>query len=293
MSTVYEKITKRIVDAIEASNTLPWQKTWHTKDGMPRNLNTGHAYRGINVFVLAMQGYESPFWLTLNQANKFGGHVKADEKSTPVVFWKWPNKEDRSLAEDEGRNVFPFAKSWNVFNIAQTEGVSHKRLDERAAQTVAPQVDVIEGAENIVKGWKDACRISHDFERAFYNPLIDSIGMPKPEAFESGEAYYCTLFHEITHATGHQKRCKRFPEDEGGACFGSSSYSREELVAEMGASFLAAESGIDMEAFIDNSASYVAGWLKRLKGDSKLVLTAAGQAQKAADHVLNRKFKAA
>ena len=115
----------------------------------------------------------------------------------------------------------------------------------------------------------------------------ENFGMPKPEAFNTMVDYYVVLFHEATHATGHKKRLGRFTDDEGGAMFGSKSYSAEELTAQMGACFLAAEAGIDLEAHVDNSAAYVANWLKRLKGDSHLIVQAAGKAQKAADHILN------
>lgn len=295
--SVYEIITERIVDAIESGNVLPWRKTWRSKGGMPSNLKSGKAYRGINIFLLSMLGYDNPFFVTFKQAKEMGGSIKKGEKGCPVVFWKWPTPEAKAEAVAKGKEVFPIVRYYTVFNIAQTEEITHKRLTEwHAAQDdrdEATEAEVIDGAEAIVNGWKDACPVSHEFERAFYNPISDAIGMPRPETFESGAAYYCTRFHEMTHATGHKNRLGRFPEDEGGACFGSKSYSLEELTAEMGASFLAAESGIDPSLYLDNSAAYVAGWLKRLKGDSKLVMGAASKAQKATDHILGRKWEAA
>ncbi len=286
--TVYQIITERIVDAIESGNALPWRKTWRTKGGIPKNLKSGKAYRSINVFLLAMLGYEIPYFVTFRQAKEMGGQVKKGEKGCPVVFWKWPTEDQKAEAKAKGKKTFPIVRYYTVFNVSQVDGLTHKRLTEYTeAQAEEPkEAEVIEGAEAMIQGWKDACRISNEFERAFYNPLTDSIGMPKAESFESGPAYYCTLFHEITHATGHEKRLGRFPEAEGVACFGSKSYSLEELTAEMGASFLAAEAGIDPSLYLDNSAAYVAGWLKRLKGDSKLVMGAAGKAQKAADFIL-------
>jgi len=296
--SVYDVITDAIVGAIEKGGVLPWRKMWRQDGGgIARNLRTGNAYRGINAFLTGMQGYENPFWLTLKQANSFGGSVKAGEEGTPIVFWKWPSAEDKATAATAGKDVFPFARYYKVFNVTQCEGVSTKRLTEYEAAQAAKaeentvEVDVIAGAEAIVAGWKDACPIAFGHDRAFYNPLTDRVYMPAVEKFETAEAFHCVQFHEIVHATGHQKRLGRFADDDSGAGFGSQSYSKEELVAEMGASFLAAEAGIDPALYLDNSAAYVAHWLKRLKGDSKLVMAAAGQAQRAADLVLGREFK--
>ena len=71
------------------------------------------------------------------------------------------------------------------------------------------------------------------------------------------------------------------------AAFGSETYSREELIAEMGAAFLSGHCGIE-NATIDNSASYLAGWLRVLRQDSRLVVTSAAQAQKATDYILGK-----
>lgn len=292
--SVYEIITERIIEIVESTNVLPWRKTWKSKLGAPKNLKSGKTYRGINVFLLSMLNYENPFFLTFRQAKDMGGKVKEGEKGCPVVFWKWPTADQKAEANAEGRQVYPFVRYYTVFNVAQVEGITSKRLAkyiEEQANTETPrQASVIEGAEAIINGWKGACPISNEHDRAFYNPLSDHIGMPKREAFESDVSYYCALFHEATHATGHKKRLGRFTDDVGGACFGSKSYSEEELVAEMGASFLAAESGIDLSLYLDNSAAYIAGWLKRLKDDSKLVMTAAGKAQRASDHILGVTF---
>jgi len=110
--------------------------------------------------------------------------------------------------------------------------------------------------------------------------------MPVKEAFESPEEYYSTLFHELSHATGHQKRVGRKGILEP-SYFGSHEYSKEELVAEMGAAFLCGHSGI--ERTIENSAAYIRGWLKSLKNDRTILVLAAAQAQKSSDYILGRK----
>lgn len=110
--------------------------------------------------------------------------------------------------------------------------------------------------------------------------------MPDRERFESEEAYFSTLFHELTHSTGHESRLKRstLAPQQG---FGSDPYCREELVAEMGAAFLCGQAGI-IEATIESTAAYIQGWLKRLKDDPTLVVQAAAQAQKAVDFILGK-----
>ena len=93
------------------------------------------------------------------------------------------------------------------------------------------------------------------------------------------------MFHELTHATGHVSRLNR-KEVTDPSQYGSNLYSREELVAEMGAAFLCGHSGIE-NTTLDQSASYIQNWLERLKEDRKLVVHAAAKAQKACDFILD------
>jgi antirestriction protein ArdC len=134
--------------------------------------------------------------------------------------------------------------------------------------------------------------IRHGGGRACYLPSVDRVEMPRAETFRSGQDYYSVLFHELTHSTGHASRLDRKgvgSSDGEWSSFGSTPYAREELVAEMGAAFLAGHAGI-VERTIDNSAAYVASWLQRLKEDTKLVVQAAAQAQKAADFILGKQY---
>jgi len=294
MATVYEIITDRIIAAIETDGTLPWHKPWRAGTAAPANLKSGKAYRGINVFLLGMLGYSSPYFVSYKQAKTLGGQVRKGEKGSPVVFWLWPDEKKKAAAAAKGKQAFPIMRYYTVFNVSQCDGISHKRLTEwqAAEDAAAGQThDAIESAAAIAAGWEDGCKVEHGKSQAYYSPSADAIGMPNLDAFETAPAYYCTLFHEMVHATGHSSRLDRFPADSGAQPFGSESYSQEELTAEMGASFLAAEGGLPLDSFIDQSAAYVANWLQRLKGDSKLVVTAAARAQKAADLVLGRTFE--
>jgi antirestriction protein ArdC len=121
---------------------------------------------------------------------------------------------------------------------------------------------------------------------AYYSAVSDTVVMPRREAFDSSEFYYSVLFHELTHSTGAVRRLNRSTLNQA-VRFGDSNYSREELVAEMGAAFLAGLTGIEQVA-LPNSASYLSSWIRTLKGDAKLVIVAAVAAQKAVDYILNR-----
>jgi len=282
----YEVITNRIIEKLE-QGVVPWQKPWGEKaEGFPKNLITKKEYRGVNIFMLVAAGYTNPFWLTYNQTKQLGGQVKQGERGWPVVFWKWLEvaaKED-SKKETEGRvpETVPMLRYYTVFNVEQCDGIEAPKTAAPEAREFTP----IEICEQIVAGYPAAPRIKHGEARAYYVPSADTINMPARELFKSTEEYYSTLFHEMTHSTGHQNRLNRKTLTD--LCpFGSTNYSREELVAEMGAAFLCGRTGIENKT-IDNSASYLVSWLKQLKTDKTMMVMAAAQAQKAVDHILGR-----
>ncbi len=271
---VYEIITRRIIEKLEAG-TAPWCKPW-TGGEMPRNLVTGKVYRGINLFLLNMMTYISPYWLTFNQCREKGGHIKAGAKSTPIVFWTKAKKEN----DEDGEKSIPVLRYYNVFNAEQCEGLKIEKT-EAEERFFNP----LEVCQMVINSMPNSPEIRHIDQRAYYVPAMDYVNMPKPETFRSAEEYCSTLFHEFTHSTGHASRLNRkgITVHNG---FGSADYGKEELVAEMGAAFLCGCTGIENRV-IDNSAAYVAGWLKAIKEDKKIVITAAAAAQKAADYILN------
>jgi antirestriction protein ArdC len=281
---VYSIITDRIVNLLE-KGIVPWQKPWHGGEQSPRNLVSGKEYRGVNVFLLNAMTYQSPYWLTYKQAEELGGNVKRGEKSCPVVFWKWLEAE---RAENGSGKRIPFLRYYSVFNVAQCEGITADKIPALGASE--RQHSPIQAAETIIAGMPKRPEIKTCGTRAFYSPGLDSVTMPSVEQFKSSQDYYSVLFHELTHATGHESRLNR--KGIGGtdgewSAFGSTPYAREELVAEMGAAFLSAQACI-VERTLDNSAAYIKSWLSRLKDDNRLVVQAAAQAQKAADYILDR-----
>ena len=280
---IYEMITDRILDALE-KGTIPWQKPWKSAGsaGIPANLKSGKNYRGVNIFVLGLQGFSSRYWLTFKQAKDLGGNVRRGEKGTPVVFWKWIEKTKKDdNGEDKVVNRYPILRYYTVFNLDQVDGIDDPDADAAEPSDFEP----IEACEAIVDNMPDRPEIRNGGNRAFYRPAADFIGMPPAENFDKPAEYYSTLFHELTHSTGHESRLNREGITDLGF-FGDENYSKEELVAEMGAAFLCGHAGIENET-INSSAAYIDGWRKKLSNDPKLVVCAAAKAQKAADFILN------
>lgn len=286
MCKVYDVINSRIMELLQ-QGTVPWRKTWNSVAGsnQPKNLINKKEYRGVNVLMLGCQEYSSPYWLTFKQATEKGGHVRKGEKSTPVVFWKWVDLRDADDAdtEDSRGGKVPLLRYYSVFNLDQVEGIPAPPAPETITNPFTP----IDMAEKIIASMPYKPEIKHGGNKACYSPILDYVKLPLPEAFESPEEYYSTAFHELTHATGHGSRVGRKGILEP-SFFGSHEYSKEELVAEMGAAFLCGHAGIEQKV-LENSAAYIAGWLKALKNDKTLLIHAASQAQKASDYILNRK----
>ncbi len=278
MGSVYDVITDRIIKLLEAG-TVPWHRPWGGTHRQPRNVVSNKPYRGVNTFLLSAAGYETPYWLTFKQARDRDGHVKKGEHGYPCIFWKWIERDDPDSGEATRR---PFLKYYTVFNAEQCAGI-----DVPVTQTPTRAFSAIQCCEHVVTGMPRAPPISHGGDRACYEPTSDRVRLPPKERFDSSEAYYGTLFHELVHSTGHESRLARSGITDT-IVFGSRTYSKEELVAEMGATFLCGHTGIENK-LIENSASYIASWLQRLRNDSRLVIQSAGQAQKAADYILDRR----
>lgn len=181
---------------------------------------------------------------------------------------------------DAGLQAIPPPYS-NVFNLSQTEGID---LPESALQRTRTN-DPIEECERIVAGMPNPPAFEQS-DKAWYAPSRDVVGMPSIGLFRSSEEYYSTFFHELTHSTGHKSRVGR-EGFESVQSFGSESYSREELVAEVGAAMLCGVTGIENRT-IENSAAYLKTWIERLKSDSRLIVGAASAAQRAADYILGQ-----
>jgi antirestriction protein ArdC len=276
--SIYEDVTNRILKQLEAGK-IPWRKTWTC--GLPKSLASGHEYRGVNILVLGSTKHASRYWMTYLQAVKLGGHVRKGEKATPVVYWKWRTPEELAkLAEKTGKENLapcsPFVSA--VFNLEQTEGIT------APADDLKPDSDRrLQAAELMLEVMPDKPEIVHTItSQPAYSPGRDRITMPHLSQFVSADEYYATLFHEETHASGHPKRLNRFAETEGDQF---EKYSFEELVAEFGAAFLCAFTGIKNPETEALQASYIDGWAKVFRKDNRILLRAASAAQHAADYI--------
>ena len=284
---VYQIVTDQVIELLEQGK-IPWQKPWRGgAAGMPKNAISKKPYRGVNVFLLAMiqefKGYDCPYWLTYKQAQELGGNVKKGEKSTLVVYWKPMEKENPD--DPENPETYMVLRYYRVFNVQQCHDLDLSKLPADAVDDT-PDLDFspIQACENVVKHFIKRPEIVHNCQQAYYSPSKDIINLPRPETFSDEQSYYATLFHELTHSTGHERRLKR-PGVVDKAAFGSETYSKEELVAEMGAAFLCGFCDIANRT-IDNTVAYLQGWLGKLRSDKRLVVQAAAQAQKAADYIL-------
>lgn len=285
---VYEIITEQVLAEIEKGN-VPWMKPWNMewKTMMPTNVKSKKAYRGINVFLLAFSGYDSPYWLTFKQCQQLGGKVRKGEKSTIVCFWKMTDFTDSNDLDDDGNPTakkIPLLRYYRVFNVDQCD-IPEKKLAKFKNNFEELDFNPIEKAEKILSNMPNRPKISHRGSRAYYKPSTDEIVLPNRKTFKSEEQFYSTIFHELAHSTGHKSRLDRNTIGDGGF-FGSENYSKEELIAEMAAAMLCGIAGIENKT-LKNSSAYIKGWSKKLKEDSKVIVQAAQQAQKVCDFILN------
>lgn len=277
----YQVITDQIIELLEAG-VAPWRKPWDANAGIPLSMSTKKPYRGINPFLLQTaaqaKGYSSPWWGTYKQIAERGGQVRTGEKATTIVFWKMIPITDEATGQ---KKTIPFLRMHSVFNADQAEG-ELGLPDHRTVRNTADPI--VECDKAVAQYLADGPSLIVGGDRACYSPSLDTVMMPERSAFGVNEEYYSALFHELTHSTGHADRLAR-PDLLQHHAFGDESYSKEELVAELGSSFLAGLTGI-ATVTLPNSASYLQSWIRALKGDKRLVVSAAGQAQKAAELIL-------
>lgn len=274
MRDVYQEVTTRILQQLEAG-VLPWVKPWASTPGsnVPCNAVTNRPYNGVNIILLwlaAGAGYPTPRFLTYRQAQQAGGHVRKGEHGFKVVFLKRIEVEDRK--NPDKTKTIPLLREYTVFNVAQCDGLPERIVSGPVQRTRNPSTrdelaDEFVAATGVV---------IEDGGEAYYVPSKDYISMPLFVSFKDADRYYNTLFHEMTHWTGHKDRCAR---DLTGR-FGNAAYAAEELIAQLGAAFLCAEFAFNGEC---QDASYIAHWIKLLKDDNKAFFTAASAAQKAVD----------
>lgn len=291
-TNVYEQVTNAIIEQLE-QGIIPWQKPWiNGKYKGCISHVSGKPYSIINQMLL---GGRTGEWLTFQQIQAEGGRVKKGEKASFVVFWTFAERyELEAVCDEHGDEIgtrkvitghYPVLRSYNVFHVNQCEGIAERF----AGQSIEYTNDPIESAEKAVQEYVNREHLKLIIEnssRAFYDPYEDFVSVPSIEQYKVVEEYYSTLFHELTHSTGHKKRLNR-AEINTFAFFGDDNYSREELTAEMGSAFILHTLGIECESAFKNSAAYIQGWLKALHNDKKMIIAAAAKAEAASEYILN------
>ena len=273
---IYAAVTERIIEQME-QGIIPWQKPW-IASGKAISHATGKPYSLLNQLMLGRPGE----YLTFKQCQAAGGKVKKGAKSSMVVFWKWIEQEDEETGE---KKEVPFLRYYNVFHIDQCEGITAKHTTEAASPDGA---EVLEAAQEIVYDYlgRTGVKLSHtEGDQAFYRPSTDEVVLPIRKQFVSTAEYYSTVFHELTHSTGHPSRLNRLARP---SFFGTEDYSKEELVAEIGAAALVNHVGLETDHSFRNSTAYIQNWLKVLKDDKRFIVSAAGRAEKAVNLILNQ-----
>ena len=271
---VYQMITDRIIEQLE-EGVVPWKKPW-TEGGLPCNLITLKPYRGINILLLSSLRYSKNYFLSFRQVQLLGGKIRRGERSHLVVFAK--KREIFDEQENEFK-IISFLKYYLVFNVDQCEGI------ESLLPPLRKVNDPIVRCERIVERMPNKPAIVFNENEAYYSPSLDIINMPAMGEFTDSESYYDTLFHELIHSTGHERRLNRF-EIAVPNHVGSESYSVEEMTAEIGACLLKSYAGIATDKF-KNNASYIQHYLDLLRNDKRFIVYAASRAQHATDYILN------
>lgn len=277
---IYTRVTEQILTSIDAG-TVPWHQPWVS--GLPRSMSTGKPYRGVNAWLLS-PGFHG----TYKKIKELGGSVRKGEKGSLAVFWKFIKKVDPETGVEKS---IPFLRHFTVFHVSQADWPDG--VPERFQPKVggASEADRITDAEQLLAGYvkgDNGPSVTHGGDRACYRPSTDTIDLPELAAFHDADRYYSTAFHECGHSTGHKSRLARDGVVNLDA-FGSHRYAREELVAEMTAAMLCAIVGID--STVESSAAYLAHWRSAISDDNRLIVKAAGEAQKAADLIQGIKWE--
>ncbi len=290
---VYQIVTDRIVSELE-KGVVPWRKPWSgagLSDGGSVNYVSRKPYSMLNQMLLGREGE----YLTFKQINDLGGSIKKGAKGEIVVFFtqvKYTKKTEENEGAEEKKKEYtvPLLRYYHVYHIDDTIGIPSKIKVEELQEGIQP----IERAEAVIDGYLErekSLKFHNDrpTDKAYYSPATDTVKVPMLSQYQIPEEYYSTTFHELAHSTLVASRCDRGGEGAATAAFGSESYSREELVAEIASAMLCNHSGLDSERTFKNSAAYVKGWMSKLKSDDHAIVWAASRAEKAAKFILGIK----
>lgn len=285
---VYSIITDKIIEQL-SQGIIPWQKPWVGGDALAISYSSRKPYSMLNQLLLGKPGE----WLTWGLIQQLGGKVKKGAKSSICVWTKTELKkvetENAETGEkEESVETRRYLKWYRVWHLDDCEGIPTK-IEAVGAN---PNLQPIDEAEKVINAYveretPDGFSFINNRESAsaYYSPSMDQVVVPMLSQYQVTEEYYSTAFHELTHSTMKASRCDRTAENKI-AAFGDEDYSREELVAEMGAAFLCNKTGLNSEKAFKNSVAYIQHWIKALQNDKKMISWAAARAAKAANYIL-------
>lgn len=273
---VYEMVAERIIEELE-KGVIPWQKPWFgTREGaIKRN---GEPYSFMNQMLLGDDGE----YVGFKQIQKEGGKINKGAKSKQVVFWKLIEKEEVGEDGEKKKKTIPYLTYKNVFNIKDTNLEPRERNEKGNCKPNEMAEKVIEG---YIKSSGIKFKNDKPSNKAYYRPSTDTVVVPRLDQYKDVEEYYSTAFHELTHSTGHESRLNRINKLAG---FGSEEYGKEELVAELGAASLVNICGLESEKSFKNSAAYIENWKNAIKEDKRMIVSAAGKADKAVEMIVGK-----
>lgn len=278
---VYQVVTDRIISELEKGE-IPWKKPWIGGSNCAYSYSTVKPYCFINQILLGCSGE----YISFNECAANGGHVKKGEQGHKVVSWAKIKEKVMLENGDEREELLLLPRLYTVFEISQCEGITRKHeIDTRTFEH-----DPIEEAEKIISAYLEheplLFKPTEHSAQAYYSPSTDTVVVPQIQQFPEISEYYSTVFHELTHSTGHVTRLNRLSTGKS-AAFGSNDYSKEELVAELGAAAICNYVGIETESSFRNSTAYIQNWIKALKDDKRLIIGASARADKAVEYILS------
>lgn len=289
---VYQMVTDRIIEELKKGN-IPWHKPWVISSDYAFNRISNKKYSLLNQILL----HHSGEYATFKQWAELGGKVKKGEKAEQVVFWKMleVKKDVDDIDEnikinidadekDKEKKLIPLLRYYNVFHISQIEGVEpifNHSEDKK-------EIKGIDEIDKIISNYatRTELKIEECFiNEAYYSYSLDMIKIPKKKQFDNIESFYGTIFHELGHSTGHERRLNRKMNFE----FGTKGYSNEELIAELVSAVILKTLGIETNETFKNNAAYIQSWIRVLENDNRLIVNASGKAEKAVNLILNMK----
>ena len=272
---IYATITSRIITQLE-QGIIPWRKPWTGTNGGAISGGTGKPYSLLNQMLLQKPGR----WFTFAEAKKIGGNIIKESHGTTIYFWRPLVTKEKDKDGKEIEKTIPLLRQYIVFHESQCTGLPQRTEEETFHN--AP----IEEAEAIERAYvnREHLTINHIIsDRAFYSPSVDEITVPHIDQYQHKQEYYSTLFHEMVHSTGHRTKLNRLNRT---VAFGSEEYSKEELVAEIGAAALLNHVGIETPEIFINNTAYIQSWLRALQNDTRMLVGASSQAGKAVDYII-------